>query len=145
MNDAPPGRIDLWLASRYENIELVLALLDRVCRERGIDADTEHWIAMALREALANALKHGNRLDPAKRIWVAFSGGEGEFVAEVGDEGEGFDASGAPDPLAPENQMKTSGRGIFYMRSFMDEVAHSGGEAGGTVVTLRKKLKAREG
>ena len=145
MTDAPPGRIDLWLASRYENIELVLAVLDRICHERRIDAETEHWIGMALREAIANAIRHGNRLDPDKRFWVAFSGGEGEFVAEVGDEGGGFDASAAPDPLSPENQMTTSGRGIFYMRSYMDEVAHSGGENGGTVVTLRKILKSREG
>jgi serine/threonine-protein kinase RsbW len=145
MIDAPPGRIDLWLASRYENIELVLALLDQLCKERGIDSETEHWIGMALREGVANAVKHGNRLDPGKRVHVTFGGPEGEFLCEIGDEGEGFDVSTAPDPLAPENQMKTSGRGIFYMKSFMDEVSHSRRETGGTLVTLRKKLKSREG
>lgn len=145
MIDAPPGRIDLWLASRYENIELVLALLDQLCKDRGIDGETEHWIGMALREGVANAVKHGNRLDPGKRVLVSFSGADGEFVCEIADEGDGFDVAATPDPLAPENQMKTSGRGIFYMKSFMDEVSHSRRETGGTLVTLRKKLKSREG
>ena len=74
MTATSPGPIVLWLASRYENIELVQAALAHVCRQRGIDSEMEHWIGMALREAVANAVKHGNRLDPDKRVLVKIIG-----------------------------------------------------------------------
>lgn len=143
MTAAAPGPIVLWLSSRYENIELVQAALTHVCRQRGIDSEMEHWIGMALREAVANAVKHGNRLDPEKRVLVKLDGTEDELTFVIGDEGGGFDLEGVSDPLAPENQMKTSGRGIFYIRTFMDEVTFSRGEGGGTVLTMRKDLKKR--
>ena len=133
----------MWLSSRYPNIELADALLDTVCREHGLSDETEHWIGMALREALANAIKHGNRQDPAKRVLLAFRTEGNVLSIEVGDEGAGFAPDDVADPLAPENQMKTSGRGIFYMRTFMDEVVFSRGEAGGTLLTLKKELGTR--
>jgi serine/threonine-protein kinase RsbW len=136
----PP--VVLWLSSRYANIELAEALLGQICRARGVTADAEHWIGMALREGLANAIRHGNRQDPQKRVLVTFAWDDTALTIEVGDEGEGFGPVEIVDPLAPENQMKTSGRGIFYMKTFMDEVAFSRGEAGGTLLTLRKKLGA---
>ena len=143
MTDTTPGPIILWLSSRYENIELANAALSHVCRRRGIDAEMEHWIGMALREAVANAVKHGNRLDPDKRVLVKFDGAGNDLTIVVGDEGRGFDPERVSDPLAPENQMKTSGRGIFYIRTFMDDVAFSQGETGGTVLTMRKDLSKR--
>ncbi len=130
----------MWLSSRYPNIELAEALLGFVCRKRGLSGETEHWIGMALREALANAIKHGNRQDPAKRVLLGLGGDSRTLAIEVGDEGSGFAPDDVADPLAPENQMKTSGRGIFYMRTFMDEVAFSRGETGGTLLTLKKNL-----
>jgi len=136
----PP--VVLWLSSRYANIELAEALLGQICRERGLTAEAEHWIGMALREGLANAIRHGNRQDPRKRVLVTFTWDDTALTIEVGDEGEGFGPEEIVDPLAPENQMKTSGRGIFYMKTFMDEVAFSRGESGGTLLTLRKKLGA---
>ena len=66
MTATTPGPIVLWLSSRYENIELAQAALAHVCRQRGIDGEMEHWIGMALREAVANAVKHGNRSTPAR-------------------------------------------------------------------------------
>jgi serine/threonine-protein kinase RsbW len=143
MTAASPGPIVLWVSSRYENIELAQAALAHVCRQRGIDADMEHWIGMALREAVANAVKHGNRLDPDKRVLVKFDGVGNDLRIEVGDEGTGFDPERISDPLAPENQLKTSGRGIFYIRTFMDDVAFSRGEGGGTVLTMHKDLSKR--
>ena len=137
---SPP--IVLWLASRYGNIELAEALLDRVCRERGLSEDAQHWVGMALREALANAIKHGNRQEAEKRVLVTLGGDERTLAIEVGDEGAGFSPEDVADPLAAENQLRTSGRGIFYMRTFMDEVTFSRGEAGGTLLTLRKKLES---
>ncbi len=132
--------IVLWLSSRYSNIELADALLAQVCRDRGVTEEARHWISMALREALANAIKHGNRQDPGKRVLVTFGGDDGTLAIEVGDEGAGFSPEEIADPLAAENQMKTSGRGIFYMRTFMDEVAFTRGETGGTLLTLKKRL-----
>jgi serine/threonine-protein kinase RsbW len=132
--------IVLWLSSRYSNIELADALLAQVCRDRGVTEEARHWISMALREALANAIKHGNRQDPEKRVLVTFGGDDGTLAIEVGDEGAGFEPEEIADPLAAENQMKTSGRGIFYMRTFMDEVAFTRGETGGTLLTLKKRL-----
>ena len=71
---ASPGPIVLWLSSRYENLELGQAVLEYVCRLRGIENDAEHWIGVALREALANAIKHGNRQDPARRVMLSLGG-----------------------------------------------------------------------
>jgi len=142
MSEATPGPIVLWLASRYENIELAQAALDHVCRHRGVPSEDSHWIGIALREAVANAIKHGNRQDPEKRVLVSFLGDDGELRIVVGDEGEGFDPLHLADPLAPENQLKTSGRGIFYIKTFMEDVTFSRAEGGGTLLTMRKNLKA---
>lgn len=143
MPAAAPGPIVLWLSSRYENIELAQAALAHVCRLRGIDSEMEHWIGMAMREAVANAVKHGNRLDPDKRVLVRLESAGDDLTIVIGDEGGGFDPERISDPLAPENQLKTSGRGIFYIRTFMDDVTFSRGEGGGTVLTMRKDLSKR--
>lgn len=135
----------MWLSSRYPNIELAEAFLDTVCRDRGLSEEMEHWIGMALREALANAIKHGNRQEAGKRVLLAFRVDGGTLTIEVGDEGAGFAPDDVADPLAPENQMKTSGRGIFYMRTFMDEVSFSRGETGGTLLTLKKNVQTTSG
>jgi serine/threonine-protein kinase RsbW len=133
----------LWLASRYESIEIAHAALDQLCRSLGIDADEEHWMGIALREAMANAIKHGNRQDSGKRVFLSLAA-EGPVVTiVVGDEGEGFDTARLADPLAPENQMKTSGRGIFYMKTFMDDVTFARGEAGGTILTMKRDLTVK--
>ena len=142
MNVPPPGPIVLWLSSRYENLELAQAVLEHVCKERGIEADAEHWMGVALREALANAIKHGNRGNPDKRVYLSIGGEGDELKIVVGDEGDGFEPDAIADPLAPENQLKTSGRGIFYMKTFMDDITFTRGQSGGTVLTMRKNLKA---
>jgi serine/threonine-protein kinase RsbW len=144
MTATPPGPVVLWLSSRYENIELAQAALEHVCRIRSVDSEVEHWVGMALREAVANAIKHGNRQNPEKRVLVSFAGEGDDLTITVGDEGEGFDAASLADPLATENQMKTSGRGIFYIRSFMDEVSFTRGETGGTLLTMRKNIRAQK-
>ena len=134
----------LWLSSRFENIELALAALGGVCKEHGVSEEQEHWVGMALREAIANAIKHGNRLDGTRRVYVSFGFEAGTLTIVVGDEGEGFEPEKVADPLSPENALKTSGRGIFYIRSFMDELSFSRGENGGTILTMRKRLKQDE-
>ncbi|GMU65649.1 MAG: hypothetical protein AMXMBFR36_19230 [Acidobacteriota bacterium] len=130
----------LTIGSRFENIELVQMAVDEALGERGVSDDVRHWVGLALREAVANAIKHGNRQDPSKRVDVAVDLGDAALTLAVADEGPGFDPHEVRDPLAPENRFRADGRGIFYMRKFMDEVSYSFGPGGGTVVTLRKRL-----
>ena len=93
-------------------------------------------IEVALREALLNAIIHGNREDPHKHVYVTiFCGADGEVSMVIRDEGAGFDIGAVPDPTAPEHRMSTHGRGIYLMRALMDEVSF---EEGGTVVYMRK-------
>jgi len=137
----------LAIGSRFENIELVQLVLKDSLDQLGLDDDNRHWIDVAVREAVANAIKHGNLEDPVKQVHVdlTLEGNEGDWlVIRVQDEGKGFDPSDLEDPLAPENLLKPNGRGIFYMKSFMDDIQYGLRPGGGTVVTLRKRL-ARHG
>jgi serine/threonine-protein kinase RsbW len=142
MGPSADHELHLTIGSRFENIELVQMTVDEVLRERGVPEDARHWIGLAVREAVANAIKHGNRLDPGKRVDIAVAFEDAGIEIRVADEGEGFDPDRVEDPLAPENRLRPAGRGIFYMRKFMDEVGYSFGPGGGTVVTLRKNLSA---
>lgn len=130
----------LTIGSRFENIELVQMMVDEALAGRAVAEDVRHWIGLALREAVANAIKHGNRLDAGKRVDVAVRLAEDAVEIRVADEGHGFDPDRVGDPLAPENRFRVDGRGIFYMRKFMDEVEYSFAPGGGTIVTLRKHL-----
>jgi len=135
-------QLHLTVGSRFENVELVQSAIDEAIAARGADEDARHWIGLAVREAVANAIKHGNRLDPGKRVDVAVRiNGHGVEIA-VSDEGEGFDPDKVRDPLAPENLFRTNGRGIFYMRRFMDEVSYTASTNGGTLVRMRKQFTA---
>lgn len=133
-------QLHLTIGSRFENIELVQMTVDEALSERTVAEDVRHWIGLAVREAVANAIKHGNRLNPEKRVEVDVALNSETVEIRVSDEGEGFDPGQVKDPLAPENRFRADGRGIFYMRKFMDEVSYSFGPGGGTVVTLRKRL-----
>lgn len=136
-------RANLSLFSAYENIELAEKVLFQVARGK-VPEETLYWAAMALREALANAIKHGNKLNPDKRVFVEVTVDEGkELRMAVEDEGEGFDPHRLPDPRSPENLLRDSGRGVFYIRHFMDEVQFSRSSRGGTRVELVKKLEGR--
>jgi len=135
-------QLHLTVGSRFENVELVQAAIDEAIAARGADEDTRHWVGLAVREAVANAIKHGNQQDPAKRVDVAVRiNGHGVEIA-VSDEGGGFDPDAVRDPLAPENLFRTNGRGIFYMRKFMDDVSYDAAPSGGTLVRMRKQFQA---
>jgi serine/threonine-protein kinase RsbW len=133
-------RFHLAIGSRFENIELVQVVLKDCLQREGMNKDALDWVDLAVREALANAIKHGNEQNPAKQVHVDLRVDEGELVIRIEDEGVGFDPSQLSDPLAPENILKTNGRGIFYMKSFMDQIEYSAGPGGGTMVTLRKRI-----
>jgi serine/threonine-protein kinase RsbW len=138
------GTIRLQIHSKYEMVEFVQVVSDRVGHLAELEEDTVHWIGVAIRESVINAIKHGNREDYAKLVTVEFTFAPvtepRELVVRVLDQGKGFDPDGVADPLAPENMLKSSGRGIFFMRSFMDDVVLKRGAEGGMEVWMMKKL-----
>ena len=115
-----------------------------LCGSANVDEETTYWVGMALREALANAIKHGNKLNPEKRVLVHMQLLNGQLHIEVEDEGDGFDPAHLDDPTSPDNLLRSSGRGVFYMRQFMDEVSFRAGERGGTRIELTKRLARRK-
>ncbi len=132
------------LPSSFELLDLVQLLSDRLSAIAGLDEDATHWVSVAVRESVINAIKHGNHEDRGKSVIVLFSlepaGHPAALVVEVLDEGEGFDPDSIANPLDPENVLKSSGRGIFFMRSFMDEVTVRPRPEGGTSVRMLKRL-----
>jgi serine/threonine-protein kinase RsbW len=128
------------LSSRFENIEMAQNLCGKLLEGEDLPDETRHWILMALREALANAIKHGNAQDRTKRVHLQMEITNRVLKIHIRDEGEGFDPERVDDPLAPENRFKTSGRGIFYMKTFMDEVRFQRAEGGGMEIFLSKNL-----
>ncbi len=145
MPEAAQQTIRLSIGSRYENIELVQAVLDETLAPLPIDSDTGYWMGIALREALTNAIKHGNGLDPEKKVDVCLRVDKNGIDITVEDQGGGFDPGAVADPLAPDNLLKTEGRGIFYMRRFMDKIDYDFGAKGGTKVRLHKKFGGSAG
>ena len=128
------------LSSRFENIEMAQQLCGKLLDGEPLTEETRHWISMALREALANAIKHGNAQDRGKRVHLEMDVTNRVLRIRIRDEGAGFDPEKVEDPLAPENRFKTSGRGIFYMKTFMDEVRFERAEGGGMEIFLTKNL-----
>ena len=136
--------IQLELPSSFELLDLVQVLSDRMSAIAGLDEDVTHWVSVAVRESVINAIKHGNRQDIQKHVTVEFvlrpRVQPEEFVIRVLDEGEGFEPEAVANPLDPENLLKSSGRGIFFMRNFMDDVTIARRPEGGTAVRMTKKL-----
>jgi serine/threonine-protein kinase RsbW len=119
-------------------LQRIEALAVRLARLGGLDPDGAHFLGVALREAIVNALRHGRGA-----AWVALRlARRGVLVMTVRDRGPGFDPSRLPDPLAPENLVKGCGRGIFYMRRFTDRVSFSFPRQGGAVVRLEKRVRS---
>ena len=140
------GTVRLQIHSNFDLLDFVQVVSDRIAQLAGLDEDTIHWIGVAVRESVINAIKHGNREDHRKLVTVEFTFAPSveprELVVRVLDQGEGFDPEEVADPLAPENILKSSGRGIFFMRSFMDDVTLKRASEGGMEVRMVKKLAA---
>jgi serine/threonine-protein kinase RsbW len=140
------GLVRLQIPSLFDMLDLVQVLSDRMGQMASMDEDSVHWIGVAVRECVINAIKHGNREHPAKVVTVEFaftpSDAPRELVVRVRDQGEGFDPDEVANPLDPENILKSSGRGIFFMRSFMDDVRLERAPEGGMEVRMVKKLAA---
>jgi serine/threonine-protein kinase RsbW len=140
------GTVRLQIPSNFELLDVIQVASDRLAGLAGLDEDATHWIGVAVRESVINAIKHGNREDHGKLVTIEFSlippAAPTEFIVRVLDEGEGFEPQEIADPLAPENILKSSGRGIFFMRSFMDDVVLRRASEGGMEVRMVKKLSA---
>lgn len=136
--------LHLELQSTTDELDHVQQVTEDVCRRLGQDEETVHWTSMAVRECVINAITHGNRSHPAKRILVDYDveerNGRRNLVVKVRDQGEGFEPSEITNPLAPENILRTTGRGIFLVRQFMDEVTFHRTPEGGTEVRMVKHL-----
>lgn len=138
------SQVHISIPSRYENLDLVDLVAEAAMQHLGLDEETVENASLAVREAAANGVQHGNSLAVDKRVDIDLDLLDGEVVIRVSDQGRGFDPAAVPDPLAPENLLKPRGRGIFLMRRLMDRVDFEFTESGATVVTLRKKIQASE-
>jgi serine/threonine-protein kinase RsbW len=141
--------VRLEFGSAFDMLDFVQVVSDYVCRLAGFDDDQLHWVSVAVRESVINAIKHGNEHDESKRVVVEFSpvpsDDPEELVIRVADQGPGFDPEDVADPLAPENMLKSSGRGIFLIRNFMDDVLLQRVPDGGMEIRMVKKVPRPSG
>jgi serine/threonine-protein kinase RsbW len=138
--------VRLEFTSAFEMLDFVQVVTEHVTRSVGFDEDASHWVSVAIRESVINAIKHGNRNDAAKHVFVEFETARAaaervELSVRVRDEGEGFDPATLADPLAPENVLKSSGRGIFLIRNFMDDVQLHRAPEGGMEIRMIKRVE----
>jgi serine/threonine-protein kinase RsbW len=138
-----PQRVSYRMESTLESVNKAEEMADQIASQAGVDEDARGGISMAVREGMINAILHGNAYDPAKRVNLTFEQNGQELIVTITDEGKGFVPEEVPDPLAPENLLKQSGRGIFLMRAFMDEVRFRKLNPG-TEITLIKRLQNSE-
>lgn len=131
---------ELRFPSRIEAVDEAAAAVAQFMNRLGIGEDIAFGVDMAVREAVTNAVIHGNKLDNAKEIGLKLRNTPEVFEISVHDQGSGFDPNEVPDPTKDENILKTSGRGVFFMRNFMDQVDWSADPEGGTRVRMIKKL-----
>ena len=139
MKSSPARTVKLDIASRLDMLEMVQTVVTHLAGVVGFDDDATHYLSVALRESVVNAIKHGNAGDESRRVGLDFVLHPRAIEIHVQDEGTGFDPGLVPDPVAPENLLKADGRGIFFMRSFMDEVHYTFPPKGGTQVTMVKR------
>jgi serine/threonine-protein kinase RsbW len=137
MTDGTTSRISLTLESVIATVDTIEQTAIDFANRAGFDADTASNIGMVAREAAANAVIHGNKLDSARTVSATFEASVDTVQIRIADQGPGFDVASIPDPLAPENLLRSSGRGVFLMRAFMDEVSFRQLEPG-TEITLLK-------
>ena len=135
-----PQRVSYRMESTLESVNQAEAMAEQFSSRAGFEEDTRGGISMAVREAMINAVLHGNAYDPAKSVKLTFVQNGRELIITITDQGKGLDPAEVPDPLSPENLMKQSGRGIFLMRAFMDEVRIRKVDPG-TEITLIKRLQ----
>ena len=136
--------VELTIASQLEYIDLVTTLTDNITSMIGFDEESAYWINMAVRESVANAVEHGNKYDQQKSVDIRYTIGVDALRVTVRDYGEGFDPATLPDPLDPNNLLNPAGRGILYMRTFMDSVEYAQHPEGGMIVSISKRRAPKQ-
>ncbi len=139
---AETQRIEVILETLLDNVGLAEEICLRIAGAVGFDDDDCHKIGMSVREGVINAVQYGNAEQREKKIYLTFELAPEKLVIRVLDQGPGFEPADVPDPLAEENLLKTSGRGIFLMRAFMDEFAVRRGRQGGAELVMAKRYPA---
>lgn len=136
-------RVAYTLDSTLDSVNKAEETADNLAQKAGFAEDDRHKIAMSVREAAVNAVLHGNSYDPGKKITVEYEMTSEKMSIVITDQGVGINEQTLPDPLAEDNLLKSSGRGIFLIRSFMDEVRIRDLHPG-TEITLVKHVSAPE-
>jgi serine/threonine-protein kinase RsbW len=131
---------ELRFPSRIEAVEEAARAVAEFLSRAGVSEDVAFGIDMAVREAVTNAVLHGNKQDETKFTDLSLKLLPGAFEITVHDQGTGFNSSNIPDPTEADNLLKSSGRGIFFMRNLMDEVEWSMDPEGGTTVRMLKRV-----
>jgi serine/threonine-protein kinase RsbW len=141
--------VRLEFTSAFEMLDFVQVVSDHLARGVGLDEDSLHWVSVAIRESVINAIKHGNRSNTAKHVFVEFEtatkANVPELAIRVRDQGEGFDPETVGNPLDAENLLKSSGRGIFLIRNFMDDVQLRRAPEGGMEIRMVKRVQPADG
>jgi len=132
-------QVEIVFHSKVEYLNLVHAVTDEMARLAGFDGEVSLNISLAVREAATNAVIHGNGRDQSKTVRVSFAIQDGVLTICVQDQGNGFEPDAVRDPRDAANLARTSGRGIFLMRSFMDSVTFEHGPGAGMAVSLVKR------
>ncbi len=133
-------KVHVEVESRLENVELVQIAIESSLAQLDLSEDDAHQIGTSIREAVANAIKHGNRGDVSKLVKVELGIDNGDLLIRVHDQGVGFDEDGVPNPLEPENLLRRNGRGILLMKQYMDQIEYTFQPENGTVLEMRKEL-----
>jgi serine/threonine-protein kinase RsbW len=138
--DSRNSSVELKIASSLEHIDLVENITNSLALMAGCTPDQMYFIQMAVREIVTNAIQHGNHFDLNKQVSIVYEFDPGKFEVHVRDQGDGFDYDHLPDPCDPANLLKSSGRGIFLVRSFMDDFSLRRIPNQGTEVRFVKRL-----
>ncbi len=128
------------LDSTLDSVEVAEKAVLQAAEDIGFGEDELHQLGMAVRESMVNAVVHGNRYNARKKVHVSIAKAPDRLTIVIADEGDGFDLTNIPDPLADENLLRQSGRGLLLMRAFVDEFQVRRGEPNGTEVRMVKYL-----
>ncbi|MFQ5708397.1 MAG: ATP-binding protein [bacterium] len=141
MSTSETKRFEIVIPSKLDRIESVEKLSERAADVMQFSDDEKDSLAIAVTEAVNNAIIHGNKRDASKKVFINFKFEGKKLIVIVKDEGQGFDPNDLRDPLDPQNLLKESGRGIFILKALMDEVNFEF-EKGGTVIKMAKEKKS---
>ena len=135
------GSVETTLDSTLDSVDRAEELVLDLARGMGFDEEDLHKIGIAVRESVVNAVVHGNRYSEHKKVHLAASRNHRGLVVTVADEGDGFDPAALPDPLAEENLLRQSGRGILLMQAFVDDFRIRRLSPAGTEVRMVKYFR----